>query len=160
MNGIYFVERKKTLKEKNIEWNHILSAINIASIHPFTNTVWIICSRSHFLHLYMNSFCWSCINRVSMLFAENCIAEKKDHRKLTVCFMRLHGSFDDLSVRRSHFRQWGTHPGRKIEWQDLTRIIRLIISDLIRSDENRMQNRRLRFLTLIRIRRSLKDSVT
>ncbi len=44
------------------------------------------------------------------------------------------------------------HPGRKIEWQDLTRIIRLIISDLIRSDENRTQNRRLRFLTLSRIR--------
>ncbi len=28
-----------------------------------------------------------------------------------------------------------TLPGRKIEWQDLTRIVRLIISDLTRSDE-------------------------
>jgi hypothetical protein len=27
------------------------------------------------------------------------------------------------------------HPGQKIEWQDLTRIVSLIISDLIRSDE-------------------------
>ncbi len=39
-------------------------------------------------------------------------------------------------------------PGQKIEWQDLTGIIRLTISDLIRSDENRTQNRRPRFLTL------------
>jgi hypothetical protein len=28
------------------------------------------------------------------------------------------------------------YPGRKIEYQDLTRIVHLIISNLIRSDEN------------------------
>ncbi len=31
-------------------------------------------------------------------------------------FMRLHGSFGDLSVRWSHFRQWGTQSKRNLEF--------------------------------------------
>jgi cbb3-type cytochrome oxidase subunit 3 len=51
------------------------------------------------------------------------------------------------------------YPGRKIGYQDLIRIVRLIISDLTRSDENRTKNRRLWFLTPSRIKRFLQDSV-
>jgi hypothetical protein len=48
---------EKTPKRKTIE-----SAINTASIHPFTNVAWIIWSSSHVLHLYMNKVYRSCIN--------------------------------------------------------------------------------------------------
>ena len=57
-NGINLVERK------NIE-----SAINAASINPFINTAWIICSSIHIFHLYMNSLCWSCINDTFDIFS-------------------------------------------------------------------------------------------
>jgi hypothetical protein len=57
------------VERKNVEKKNIESAINAASVYPFTNTAWIIYNSIHIFYLYIKSLYWSCINSTSGVFS-------------------------------------------------------------------------------------------